>query len=222
MKYLIRSILTWIGKLHSINKLLFSIAVMAAAFFLIPGQKSSQQHFMISWDCFSLAMIILNWVSFFTISTQDIRKESIQQDESRVIIFSLVLISTIGSLTSIILLITDKTNQTSIIIAIIGMILSWMLIHTIFALRYAHLFYRNDENDAGIHAGGLTFPGDKKPDYLDFAYFSFVIGMTFQVSDVEISARKLRRLSLLHALISFFFNTLIIALTINFISGLRK
>ena len=75
------------------------------------------------------------------------------------------------------------------------MILSWFLIHTIFTLRYAHIFYGDDDEKPEMHAGGLEFPGDKKPDYLDFAYFSFVLGMTFQVSDVQITSKQLRRIS---------------------------
>ena len=90
-----------------------------------------------------------------------------------------------------------------------------------FTLRYAHLYYRPTEG--GHNAGrqqGLEFPNDTEPDFLDFTYFSFVIGMTFQVSDVTISSREIRRLALVHALLSFAFNTLLVALTINVVSGI--
>jgi uncharacterized membrane protein len=90
-------------------------------------------------------------------------------------------------------------------------------------LRYAHFYYCDmDGNDEGkvLKPGGLEFPGDDEPDYLDFAYFSFVIGMTFQVSDVQITSKRIRRLSLMHAILSFAFNTIIVALSINIISGL--
>jgi len=95
--------------------------------------------------------------------------------------------------------------------------LSWFLVHTTFSMRYAHLFYGDNENGKG---SGLGFPGNGSPDFVDFAYFSFVLGMTFQVSDVEISSRQIRRLSLLHSLIAFIFNTVIVALTINALAGL--
>jgi uncharacterized membrane protein len=91
-------------------------------------------------------------------------------------------------------------------------------VHTVFALRYAHIYYDCDEH--GKAAGGLNFPDEDSPDYLDFAYFSFVIGMTSQVSDVNISGRSMRRLALLHGLISFGFNLSILGLCINMISGL--
>jgi uncharacterized membrane protein len=88
-----------------------------------------------------------------------------------------------------------------------------------FGLRYAHLYYgEGDSADKPI--GGLEFPSDDSPGYVDFAYFSFVIGMTCQVSDVQITSKSLRSLALIHGVLSFCFNTVILALTINTISGL--
>ena len=104
-------------------------------------------------------------------------------------------------------------------ICIAGMALSWFLVHTVFAFRYGHLYYGDDEDEPANHAAGLEFPKEPAPDYLDFAYFAFVIGMTFQVSDVEISSRRLRRLVLFHGIISFLFNTVILALSISVIGG---
>ena len=105
--------------------------------------------------------------------------------------------------------------------AVLAVIESWLLIHTVFTLRYAHVFYRlEQEADVEGSGRGLIFPGGDNPDYEDFAYFSFVIGMTCQVSDVNITSRFMRRLALLHGLLSFAFNTVILALSINIISGL--
>ena len=101
------------------------------------------------------------------------------------------------------------------------MFMSWGLVHTTFSIRYAHLYYGNSSSK-DVKGHGLDFPGDVDPDFIDFAYFSFVIGMTFQVSDVEISSRRIRRLTLVHSLISFIFNTVIVALTINALAGLSK
>lgn len=110
----------------------------------------------------------------------------------------------------------------ALIIEISSMLLSWFLVHTTFAIRYAHIYYGDSEEDADTHAGGLEFPKEKKPDFIDFAYYSFTLGMTFQVSDVEIGSRKMRRLSLLHALFSFAYNAAIIAFTVNIISDIIK
>src|SRR5690606_27864512 len=103
-----------------------------------------------------------------------------------------------------------------------AVICAWLLVHTLFTFRYAHLFYSRlgEEQERSGFIGGLDFPKETKPDYLDFTYFSFVIGMTFQVSDVEISSRRIRRLALMHAVVSFIFNTVILALSINIILGI--
>jgi uncharacterized membrane protein len=94
------------------------------------------------------------------------------------------------------------------------------MVHTVFTVHYAHAYHRQmDDDQASSQAGGVEFPGEKQPDFLDFAYFSFVIGMTCQVSDVQISARRIRRLALVHGLLSFLFNTVILALTNNLASG---
>lgn len=104
-------------------------------------------------------------------------------------------------------------------LSIASVVISWWLVHTVFTMRYAHLFYSfKDENDE--YGYGLEFPKQPDPDFMDFVYFSFVIGMTFQVSDVEVSSRAIRRLAWAHGILSFVFNTVIVALSINIISGL--
>jgi uncharacterized membrane protein len=97
-------------------------------------------------------------------------------------------------------------------VAVATILLSWVFVHTVFAQHYAHLWFAN--------GGGLDFPGERKPGYVDFLYFSFVIGMTFQVSDVATRSREMRGLALAHGLVSFIFNTVILALTINLAAAL--
>jgi uncharacterized membrane protein len=116
----------------------------------------------------------------------------------------------------------DKQQIVAVPVSILGIILSWIMVHTTLVFHYAHEYYDNDPEGKKTEKAGLIFPGDKQPDYFDFAYFSFVIGMTFQVSDVQITSKKLRKLALLHALIAFGLNTFVVALTINLIAGLSK
>jgi uncharacterized membrane protein len=97
---------------------------------------------------------------------------------------------------------------------VVTLLLSWLMTHTAFALRYAHEYYAVSGRDGEVD-GGLEFPGEKTPDYWDFLYFALVLGMTFQVSDVQITARKLRRLATVHGLLAFLFNTVILALSVN-------
>ncbi|WP_229827995.1 DUF1345 domain-containing protein [Pigmentiphaga litoralis] len=102
-----------------------------------------------------------------------------------------------------------------VVIAIGSILLSWLYMNVMFALHYAHGFYGN----YGAAHQGLEFPGDEPPDYWDFAYFALVIGMTFQVSDVQITSRHLRRMALVHSVIAFFLNVFIIAMSVNVVAG---
>ncbi len=175
----------------------------------------------------SLFLITLSWITFYTFEPKDIRRLAKVQDESRTAVFFLVLVAVLSSLAAIIILLTTKGHgglvhkEIKAAIYISGVICSWFLLHTMFTLKYAHQYYANDKKNPTEHAGGLGFPDEEDPDYIDFAYFSFVIGMTFQVSDVTISARHIRRIVLLHGLLSFMFNTVIVALTINALLDLK-
>ena len=177
---------------------------------------------MSGWDIFCICLLFFYWISFFTTPQPHLPRQAAEDDPSRIIIFVIVLVCSVVSMLAVILLLTarketDTDRAIHVPLALAGMILSWLLVHTIFTARYAHMYYRKKSSDGTYH-GGLNFPGELKPDFLDFAYFSFVLGMTFQVSDVEITSKKLRQLALLHGLISFAYNT-IIALTINIIAA---
>ena len=213
-------------RLHSAQKLFICIIIGVAIYFIADiRQLDDLTHLMISWDAFSLSMIILSWITFAVTKSQQIREQAKAQDSSRVLIFITVLVSTFASFLAVLLLLISKkefkdTEALHLTVAIAGMFFAWFLIHTIFTFRYAHIFYGDNKDKPDIHAGGLEFPNDKTPDYMDFAYFSFVLGMTFQVSDVDITSKRLRRFSLLHSVLAFIFNTVMIALTINIIAGL--
>jgi len=212
-------------RINSLQKLLICFVIAVIVYFIADTKNiGTLSHVMIGWDTFSLCMIVMSWITFSIVNSKQIREQSKVQDSSRSFIFIIVLISTLASFLAVLLLIISKKaghNDTSmsLIIAIAGMLFSWFLIHTIFTLRYAHIYYGDHETKPNIHAGGLEFPGDSKPEYFDFAYFSFVLGMTFQVSDVQITSKRLRYLAMLHGLLSFGFNTIMIALTINLIAG---
>lgn len=182
--------------------------------------------FMILWDIFALAYIIISWTVFFTSTTEHIIKKARIDDGGKFFVFFIVIFASFVSMVTVSILVISKDSlgmDEGIYLPIIigGILLSWTLVHTTFCFHYAHLYYDN-EKGSDDNAEGLEFPREKHPDYVDFAYFSFIIGMTFQVSDVEISSRVIRRLALLHSLLSFVLNTFVVALTINLIAGLKK
>ncbi len=137
----------------------------------------------------------------------------------------MVLFSAIAGLASAILILGKGPNvpagdrSLALTFGILAVVLGWFLIHTLFVFRYAHLYYFDSDED-GSAQRGLTFPGTTEPDDYDFAYFSFVIGMTFQVSDVQITDPGVRTVVLMHALLSFGYNTAILALGVNLASSL--
>ncbi len=138
-------------------------------------------------------------------------------------IFALTLLGAVMSLVAIFLFshaAGKKTHESYYLgFVIVTLALSWLTTNIVFAYRYAHEYYTKDINPDEIDRG-LEFPGEENPDYLDFVYFSFVLGMTFQVSDVNIHAKKLRRLATLQGLIGFLFNTVILAVTVNVAASL--
>ncbi|MEO8568698.1 MAG: DUF1345 domain-containing protein [Ginsengibacter sp.] len=215
-------------RIHSAHKLLICVIIAVIIYFIVNISKLDWlTHVMISWDTFSFCMIAMSWISFSITTSGQIREQAKAQDSNRVLIFITVLVSTLAGFLAVLLLIISKkqfkdTETLHMIVAIAGMLFAWFLVHTIFTFRYAHIYYGDDDKNPSTHAGGLEFPGDKKPDYLDFAYFSFVLGMTFQVSDVEVTSKRLRRFALLHGILSFLFNTIMIALTINIMAGLSE
>ena len=220
------AIFSKLNKLHSLTRLLLSLALaLVVEAFVILHEMQWLSGLLVSWSVFSLSMISLSWITFFTVPDIDVYLESRQQDQSGATIFLIVVFSVCLSLTGILILRKNLPEHAGRglheAISIISLASSWFLLHTIFTLHYARLFYADDPSGNKPQAAGLNFPEEEKPDYLDFAYFSFVIGMTFQVSDVEITRRLLRKLVLAHSLISFVFNTVIVALTISVLSGLN-
>jgi uncharacterized membrane protein len=140
-----------------------------------------------------------------------IRRHALIQDDGRFAILIFTAAAAIASLIAIMVEIGQAgRTPLHIAFAVTTVVLSWVMVHTIFALHYAHEYYR--QHEAGH---GLSFPGDDKPDYWDFTYFAFVIGMTAQTSDVGITDRIVRRTAVAHGIISFIFNTALLALMVN-------
>ncbi|GAB3903147.1 DUF1345 domain-containing protein [Mucilaginibacter boryungensis] len=204
-----------------------SLVVAVITFFFIRTSLSTIGVVLLTWSSFALSVIIMDWILIFTCHPKEVRNVARIEDSSRTLIFIFVIGAALVSLVSILFLLkSDKQLSQAqitghVILSMISVVVSWWLVHTIFSMRYAHMFYSTNPDGAGKKPlGGLDFPGGEEPDYLDFVYFSFVLGTTFQVSDVEISSRRIRRLALIHGLIAFAFNTAILALSINVVSGL--
>lgn len=149
-----------------------------------------------------------------TVKTMQARASAL--DDGRITILFLSTGAAVASLAAILIDMAQARHTAdsdlATALAVITVLLSWTFVHTVFAFTYAHDYYR--------YGSGLTFPGTPEPDYWDFAYFSFVVGATAQVSDVAITSSSIRRLALAHGIIAFFFNTAILALGVNLAASL--
>ncbi|WP_249219387.1 DUF1345 domain-containing protein [Chitinophaga sp. HK235] len=221
-----RKLLKDVFNLHPLRRILISLSLTlgtAAILMLNHVQLSTLVFYMLLWDVFAISYITTGWIVFFKRSVTDIRNWARIDDGSRIFVTIILLLASFASMVTIVLLMVSGQEKegTYLPVAIIGILSSWAMVHTTYSFHYADLYYDDDVADKSRHVGGLDFPDEKHPDYLDFAYFSFVIGMTFQVSDVQISNRILRRSVLVHGLLSYILNTFVVALTINLIAGLK-
>lgn len=214
--------------ISGVKRLLICILISSVLFAILAFFKVDvQSRIILTWDTFCFFMILQSWILFFTTSPDELCTIVEEQDDGLKVIFMIVLVAVCLSLFGTLLILNSKSDSTfskvvHTIISLSPVVLSWLLLHTTFAIRYAHLYHDHNRLNTGSVVGGIDFPANEQPDYLSFAYFSFVIGMTFQVSDVVVSSRVIRRFVLMHSLISFFFNTIIVALTINSIAGLKQ
>jgi uncharacterized membrane protein len=208
-------------------RLFTALVVGILAFALLPDTIALPVHFVIAWDI-GAALYIALTVSMMALSPHRLRYRAQLEDASKWAILVLMIAATLASLMSIGFVLHDAKAQSGwsaiehVMLAGGTILLSWGFAHLLFAIHYAHAFYDDvpGAEDPMAVAGGLAFPGEENPDYWDFLYFSFVVGMTCQVSDVQVTGRVMRRLTLGHGIIAFLFNTVILALSINLLAGL--
>lgn len=208
------------------SRLILSAIFSLIASFFFPSWFSISTRILCIWNVGMISFLISTWVLMLQAMPKTMRRNAQSQDEGRLVILSLITAAACASILAITFILRETKEKDirivipHIILAVITIMGSWLLVHTIFAMHYAHEYYQNHKTQSDSKAGGLDFPKDIEPDYWDFLYFSFIIGMTSQVSDVQITSRSLRRLSLFHSILSFFFNTAIVAMSINIIAGL--
>ena len=190
-------------------------------------QFESALSFVLAWNVFGISYMIFNLILFSKSDVNQIQKQCSKEDVSSWVLFAFVITACLIGLLSVLSFMNNTSTWQSG--SIIGSILcisavgfSWLMVHFAFAVRYAHLYYGDNNKQFSKHAKGLVFPEDDVPDYFDFAYFSIVIGMTFQVSDVVITSKGVRRLVLMHSIIAFIFNTVIIAMTVSQVIGMNN
>lgn len=204
-------------------RLALAVGVGLTVFLVLPRSLSGPTRSLIAWDAGAALYLALAWTLMLRSSVERMRFRAQLQDDGAVVVLALTVAAAVASLAAIVLELVGvrsySASRQTLHLALAGVtfLCSWCFVHTAFALHYAHKFYVYRGRD---HGPCLQFPGADPPDYADFLYFSFVIGTTSQTADVSIASRSMRRLALAHGVISFFFNTTLLALTINVAAGL--
>jgi len=203
-------------RLHS--RLLISAgfgAAIALALLALPLRTTTR--LLIGWDAGLILYLALCFWTMAHATIAKIRQRAAIEDEGAFALLVLTTAAALASLAAVVAELDHAPDWQRLTLGVATILLSWTFMHLIFALHYAHEFYGGGADD---QIGGLIFPGDEDPDYWDFVYYSFVVAMTAQVSDVQITSKAIRRLTTAHGAVSFFFNVTVLALTVNIVSGL--
>lgn len=179
---------------------------------------------LLGW-CVGIAVyLLLAWWLCARFDSKRTRARAQAQDEPSAVLFLMMLLATLACVAAIVIMMQQLRSLSGIertlhiVLSMAALGASWLFIQTMFAFRYAHRYYQEEKLNER-NGPGLRFPGDLEPDYFDFLYYAHVVGMTSQVSDVQVTSREMRRLTMLHGVLSFGFNMLILALSINLVAG---
>lgn len=217
--------LPWIVRLRAEHRLAIAMAVGFIAFFLQPTWVLSQTRLLVTWNLGAWVYLLLAAMVVTRANATMTRVRVQTQDQNGYMLLLLVVSAAAASVVAIGFLMGGTKDLAfwprtwHLALSIAALISSWLVIQTLFAFHYARHYYANHRRAKGLELGGLRFPGEQSPDYLDFAYYAFVVGMTSQVSDVTVTVRSMRRLTLIHGVLSFIFNIAILAMSINIIAS---
>lgn len=199
-------------------------AMVGAVVALIPWPMGGMARALAGWCAGVLVYQLLTWWLIETFDARRTRERAQSLDQPNVMILVSMLVLICVSVIAIAMLL-QQVRQLSgweraghVVLGVVALAGSWLMMHTIYAFHYAHRYYI-DQKKGGSPDGGLDFPGKADPDYFDFLYYSYVIGMTSQVSDVQATSRDMRRITLIHSVLAFAFNMLVLALSINVVAG---
>ena len=199
-------------KLHPAMRHVHFLAALAAG--VIAGgitqalPLTTATRLLVALDVFFAAYLVAMTHKARRITAQDLRHHAAARDEGLPLILLIAVASVLASLTAIVIVLRAPIGPIEAALALTAAPLGWAVFHTLLAMHYAHAHYAPG-------APALAFPGTAEPDFWDFLYFSFGIGMTAQVSDVTLQTSLMRRRVLAHAVASFFYNTVILALAVN-------
>jgi uncharacterized membrane protein len=200
--------------------------VVGLGFALVPNGLGWTTRAILTWDVACGFFLVATFSGMRAGDTDSLRQRAAFEDEGGAAVLLLSLVATIASLGAVAAELEMAKHGTGLEkgarvgLGFLTVALSWTFVHLIFALHYAREFYAPDGARAGATRGGLEFPGTKTPDYWDFVHFAMVIGVASQTADIAFTSQGLRRIGTVHSVIAFLFNTVILAISINFAASL--
>jgi uncharacterized membrane protein len=219
--------LTLLKNLQPKALLILALSIGGTVALCLPPSVDREIRILGSWDAGILSFLLQTGYTMIVASPKRTITYARLRSINSASILALIVLTACTSIFVIGVMLTDSKDtpqpfrSIQIWLSLVAIFCSWLLTHIMFALHYAHIYYKAcDPLDPEKYIGGLQFPDEESPDYLDFMYFAFTIGMTSQTSDVVVTARPLRRLILLHAIVSFFFYSVILATTVNTVASL--
>lgn len=208
---------------RAIARVALCVGIALCAYLAVVSRAPRVVALLVGWDAAGLAMLALSWANIVSANAQATHTRAAAEDPGRTLVYVIVVLTSAVSLLVATVLVRSARSmpaelKQAVIALCLGAVgLAWAMTHTAFTFRYAHLYYREDAEGVG----GVTLPGGEAPAYFDFAYFAFTIGMCFQVSDACVTSHQIRRAVLLHAIISFAYNSVILAFVLNLVFGLE-
>ncbi len=215
---------TFLDTRHALVRVSISLLFGLAAFVALQGRVPQVASSLVSWDVSGLVLFALSWGGILHADARATRLRAGADDPGRTLVYFIVVATSSVSLLAATLLVRNPhalppdLKGAVAALCLTTVALAWTMTHLAFTFRYAHLYYREDAEGVG----GLAFAGDQAPNYFDFAYFAFTIGMCFQVSDVCITSPQIRRAVLFHAVISFAYNSIVLAFVLNLVFGVAN
>lgn len=215
----------FVQQAHARPRLFFALILGVGLYLVLPSLllTGGTTRFLLSWNASVCLYLLLAGFMMAQSSPEKIRRRALHQDDGRKTVLVLVVLTAMASLLalvdelSVVKNLSGTVRMGHIVLTALTVVTSWLFTHLMFALHYAHDYYLNLSRHQPT---GLVFPGDETPDYGDFLYFAGVIGTSGQTADVSITTRAMRRTSLVHCVLSFFFNAAVLALTINIAASL--
>lgn len=206
------------GRGHTRIKLYIALAVGVVVSVVLSFFEVVHHAILTGWAAACLVYVVWIWSTVWRMDAHDTRSHATLEDPGRRTVDLVLTLTALASLFAVVWVLVEARSlkggaQLAVaLLAIVSVALSWLLVHTLYTLRYARIYYRKN--------GGVDFNQDEPPQYSDFAYLSFTLGMTFQVSDTNITTSYIRRTILRHTLLSYVFGTVIVAATVNLVAGL--